>query len=148
LPLLIKRQLVNAELKIIPLQRQPTGLQPPTNLPAPERAVFVELIAANGPNHFRASDLPLLVSYCSAVVLHERAIATLRVAPVLGNKSSPWLNVFEKTGRAMVALSMRLRLSPQARKPNQIKGKAPTAFSHYERTMLQRMGQDPDDPDN
>jgi phage terminase small subunit len=137
-----------AELKIIPLQRQPTGLQPPTNLPAPERALFIELVAANAHNHFRASDLPLLVSYCSAVVLHERAIAALRATPVVGTKSSPWLNVFEKTGRAMVALSMRLRLSPQARKPNQIKGRAPAPLSHYERTQLQQMGQDPDDTDN
>jgi hypothetical protein len=138
----------DAELKIIPLQRQPSGLQPPTNLPQAERNLFVELVAANAPNHFRASDLPLLISYASAVVLHERAIAQLRAAPVVDNKSSPWLNVFEKTGRAMVALSMRLRLSPQARKPNQIKGKAPLPLSHYERTMLQQMGQDADDPDN
>jgi hypothetical protein len=133
---------------VIPLQRRPTGLQPPPNLPQAERNLFVELVAANAPNHFRASDLPLLVQYCATSILNERAIAELRTAPIVKGKSSPWLNIFEKTGRAMVALSMRLRLSPQARKPNQIKGKAPTALSHYERTLLQQMGQDADDPDN
>jgi hypothetical protein len=133
---------------VIPLHRQSSGLQPPTNLPRPGRNLFVELVASNSPNHFRASDMPLLVQYCAAAVLNERAIGELRAAPVVGNKSSPWLNVFEKTARCMVALSMRLRLSPQARKPNQIKGKAPLPLSHYERTMLQQMGQDADDPDN
>jgi hypothetical protein len=35
-----------------------------------------------------------------------------------GGRPSPWLTVAEKTNRAVVALSLRLRLSPQARAPN------------------------------
>ena len=42
----------------------------------------------------------------------------LRSEPLVGGKPSPWLTVAEKTNRAVVALSLRLRLSPQARAPN------------------------------
>ena len=35
--------------------------------------------------------------------------------PVIGGRPSPWLIVAEKCDRALVALSMRLRISPQAR---------------------------------
>jgi phage terminase small subunit len=133
------------ELKVIPLNHAANALRPPANMPGPERAIFAELIAANPPNHFRSSDMPLLVSYCSAVVLHECAVAELRAAPVLGNKSSPWLNVFEKTGHAMVALAMRLRLSPQARAPNPTKKLKVPHPSAYEKMTLQQLDDDDDD---
>jgi hypothetical protein len=34
---------------------------------------------------------------------------------VIGGRLSPWVTVGEKADRAIVALSMRLRISPQAR---------------------------------
>ena len=120
---------------IIPLPRPSSRVRPPANLPAPERDLFVELVAANPPNHFRPSDLPLLVQYCAAVVLGERAAAELRRAPVVNGKSSPWLVVFEKCSRATIALAMRLRLSPQARAPNNPKRLDPS-LSHYEKMRL------------
>ena len=46
----------------------------------------------------------------------ERSAQQLREAPVVDRKPSPWLPVREKAVREMTALSMRLRLSPQARK--------------------------------
>ena len=46
----------------------------------------------------------------------ERSAQQLREAPVVDGKPSPWLPVREKSVREMTALSMRLRLSPQARK--------------------------------
>jgi hypothetical protein len=48
--------------------------------------------------------------------LAERAAEQLREAPVVNGKPSPWLPVREKAVREMTALSMRLRLSPQARR--------------------------------
>jgi chaperonin subunit len=39
----------------------------------------------------------------------------LRLGAVIDGKPSPWITVQEKAVRAMVALSMRLRLSPQSR---------------------------------
>jgi hypothetical protein len=76
-----------------------------------------------------------LVQYCAASVLGERAMAELREAPVIEGKTSPWLAVFEKASRAMVALSMRLRLSPQARAPNNPTRPAPR-LSAYEMEAL------------
>jgi hypothetical protein len=120
---------------VIPLPRQQTRVRPPANLPAPERDLFVELVAANPSQHFRPSDLPLLVQYCAAVVLGERAATELRRAPVVNGKSSPWLIVFEKCSRATIALAMRLRLSPQARAPNNPTRPSPQ-LSAYEKMRL------------
>jgi hypothetical protein len=121
--------------KIIPLPRPQSRVRPPSSLPAPERELFTELVAANPPQHFRPSDLPLLVQYVAAVVLGERAAAELRRAPVVNGKSSPWLVVFEKCSRATIALAMRLRLSPQARAPNNPSRPAPP-LSAYEKMRL------------
>jgi hypothetical protein len=53
-----------------------------------------------------------------AVALHEDAVAALRRdGPVRADgKASAWLVVLEKCQRALIGLSMRLRLSPQARR--------------------------------
>jgi hypothetical protein len=120
---------------VIPLDPNAGRLRPPADLPEPERHIFIEIVAGNPPSHFRVSDMPLLVQYCSAVVLNRRAIDELRAAPIVDGKSSPWLNILEKTGRAMVSLSMRLRLSPQARMPKPINQKGP-APSYYEMMEL------------
>jgi hypothetical protein len=48
--------------------------------------------------------------------LAGRAAAALeREGAVIGGRPNPWLVVAEKCDRALVALSMRLRISPQAR---------------------------------
>jgi hypothetical protein len=78
--------------------------------------LFRQIVANCAHDHFRQSDLPLLCRYVEAAVLAERAAEQLREAPVIGGKPSPWLPVREKAVREMTALSMRLRLSPQARK--------------------------------
>jgi hypothetical protein len=49
----------------------------------------------------------------------------------------PWLTVFEKASRALVALSMRLRLSPQARAPNNPGSKQPPPPSYYDTMRAQ-----------
>jgi len=107
-----------AELNVVAIEGRANRLRPPTTLPQPERDLFAQLVAANAPTHFKVSDVPLLVQYVTAAVLADRAAENLRGEPVVGGRPSPWLAVFEKTNRAMVALSMRLRLSPQARSPN------------------------------
>lgn len=92
-----------------------TQLQPPTTLSDVERKVFVDLVAACASDHFRSSDLPLLARYCEATVLAEQAARELRGGAVVDGRPSAWVTVQEKTIRALVALSMRLRLSPQSR---------------------------------
>jgi phage terminase small subunit len=66
-------------------------------------------------DHFRQTDLPLLSRYCEAAILAEQAALELRNGAVVDGKPSPWIVIQEKSVRAMVALSMRLRLSPQSR---------------------------------
>jgi hypothetical protein len=92
-----------------------TRLRPPLSLAEPEAKLFKQIISNCAHDHFRQSDLPLLCRYVEASILAERAAQQLRDAPVVDGKPSPWLPVREKATRELVALSMRLRLSPQAR---------------------------------
>jgi hypothetical protein len=108
----------SAAAKIIPLDSRQSRLRPPANLPAAERELFASIVSTCKPGHFQSSDVPLLTQYVANVVLNERAHDELRSAPLVGARPSPWLTVAEKTNRAVVALSLRLRLSPQARAPN------------------------------
>jgi hypothetical protein len=91
-----------------------TRLEPPRSLSVAERKLFVDLVSSVVPEHFVHCDLPLVCAYVRAIALEERAAAQLRKTPADGK----WLAVWEKAQRAMVALSLRLRLSPQARVRN------------------------------
>jgi hypothetical protein len=90
-------------------------LEPPSFLPKAERSVFLDLVNSADPDHFRASDLPLLCRYVESIVLADRAARELRRGAVKEGKVSAWIVVQEKALRAMIALSMRLRLAPQSR---------------------------------
>jgi phage terminase small subunit len=104
-----------ADLATPRINTETATLQPPATLPEAERAIFNDLVAACNPKHFRASDLPLLVRYVESCALADQAAQELRKGAVVNGKTNPWIVVQEKSVRAMVALSMRLRLSPQAR---------------------------------
>jgi phage terminase small subunit len=100
----------------ISVDGKPDALEPPDHLSADERRRFVDIVANCNRGHFRHSDLPLLCRYCEADALAERAANELRKNAVLKNgKPNAWLAVQEKSVRALVSLSMRLRLSPQSR---------------------------------
>jgi phage terminase small subunit len=116
-----------AALAITPPAPRATRLRPPPSLAEPEASLFREIVANCAADHFRRSDLPLLCRYCEASILAERAAQQLREAPVIDGKPSPWLPLREKATREMIALSMRLRLSPQARaKGHALPGKSRT----------------------
>jgi hypothetical protein len=104
-----------AGLAIVNVNGKPPRLEPPSSLPEAERAVFVDLVAASDPEHFRSSDVPLLVRYVESIVLADRAAVELRKGAVVKGKTSPWLAIQREAIKAMVALSIRLRLSPQSR---------------------------------
>ncbi len=80
---------------------------------------------------------PVLTAYCQAYALHEDAIAAIRRdGPVRADgRASAWLTVLEKSQRAMVAMSMRLRLSPQARRERAV---APKRLDWMARRLLQQ----------
>jgi phage terminase small subunit len=104
-----------AELDSIRVDGSPDPLQPPDYMGPNERQRFCEIIANCDTRHFRPSDLPLLVRYVEAIALGDQAAEQLRLGAVIDGRPSPWIVIQEKAVRAMVALSMRLRLSPQSR---------------------------------
>lgn len=106
-----------AELSManIGVNGEPAKLKPPKSLSPPERELFAALVAVNTVDHFRPSDEPLLCRYVENSILAETAARELRKGAVVNGKTNPWLVVSEKACRALVALSMRLRLSPQSR---------------------------------
>ena len=110
-------------LLVPPLDGSPPQLQPPASLSPPEAQLFRDLIAAVDRKHFRSSDLPLLCRYVEACVLAEQAAKELRQGAVIDGKPSGWLIVQEKCVRTLTALSLRLRLSPQARLGNRSVGR-------------------------
>jgi len=125
-----------ASLAITARPPRPTRLRPPATLSEPERKLFVTLVGNCSENHFRESDAVLLCRYVEAAVLAEKAALELRDSAVIGGKVSPWLAVQEKSIRALTALSMRLRLSPQARAASNVGSKLPR-LSVYEELRMQ-----------
>jgi P27 family predicted phage terminase small subunit len=106
-----------ASLAVVRVDASVSRLHPPAELGAEERAVWQEIVVTCDPKHFVRSDAPLLARYCESVVLARRAAAALTAeGAVIAGRTNPWLVVQEKGIRAMTALSMRLRISPQARR--------------------------------
>ncbi len=101
---------------VIAPEVRPKRLKPPPTLSKAERTFFEHIVATNKPEHFRAADAVLLCRFVEAAILAEQAAAELRdKGAVVKERASPWLIVQEKAVRALVALSMRLRLAPQSR---------------------------------
>jgi phage terminase small subunit len=95
---------------------EPPRLRAPASLSETERVIFAAVVEACDAKHFRQSDLPLLCRFCELTALADHAASELRKhGAVINGRASPWIVVQEKCVRGLVALSMRLRLSPQAR---------------------------------
>jgi phage terminase small subunit len=97
---------------------RPTRLIPPADLEADERKLFVELVTACAPDHFRQSDMPMLVQYVRESCTAERA--AIKMKETGGEVTdrgtiNPWFGVLQRATRMMALLSARLRLNPQSR---------------------------------
>jgi hypothetical protein len=117
--------------EITPLGRSPR-LQPPATMSEPARKLFLDTVLGCRPEHFQATDLPLLVRYCEAHAMAERAEAETVREPLVDDKASPWFTILAQANKTVQGLSMRLRLSVQARAPNNPSRPAPPV-SYYER---------------
>jgi phage terminase small subunit len=125
-----------ASLSVVRIESR-TKLRPPAGLAEPARSIFIDLVATNKPDHFKPSDMPLLTAYCEAAALNDQASAHLRdEGAVIAGRVSAWVTVGEKSIRALVALSMRLRLSPQSRAPNNSGSRPSLPTSHYEKMAI------------
>jgi hypothetical protein len=114
-----------AALAVVPpVDGRPSRLQPRPDAPPEVRQIFVALVGSVPPEHFRAGDSDLVEQYAQAIALARRAYAELEASgPVVNAKASPWLVVLEKAHRSAVALSARLRLSPQNRTDPKVAGR-------------------------
>jgi hypothetical protein len=78
-----------------------------------------------------------LGAYVRASALERRASDELAISVVENGAPSPWLVVHASAVRAMVALAVKLRLSPKARTPGQRAGKA-QSMSYYDIMRLEQ----------
>jgi hypothetical protein len=93
------------------------------------------LVAGTRPD--RNCDTPLLAAYCRAIALERRTAAEL------GAGDDKALARWERATKAM-ALSMRLRLSPQARAPNNPSrpSRPEPVTNYYDRMRLEEADSD------
>jgi hypothetical protein len=117
---------------------EPERLRAPAELNETERRIFANIVAAERPGHFRASDLDLLCAYVRVIAEERRLsarIATEGDANPEGGPS-PWLAALQQTRKSMLAYAHRLRISPQGRAPNNPSRPA-VQLSYYERMTLE-----------
>jgi hypothetical protein len=128
--------------EITPLGRSPR-LTPPASMSEPARKVFLDLVLGAKADHFQVTDLPLLVRYCEAIATAERAEGEVAREPLIDDRASPWVGILGQANKTVQGLSMRLRLSPQARAVNNPSRPQPQV-SYYDRMALERQAQDED----
>ena len=106
----------SAYLSVVHGRSESRRPQPPAHLTERQVQIFRHLLANSARDQFRETDGLLLARLCEAHDLAEQAAVQLaQNGPVVEGKASAWLVVQEKAVRSVVALSMRLRLSPQSR---------------------------------
>src|SRR5262245_66416872 len=89
-----------ASLDVLRVDGKEPQLVPPRSLSKAERRMFVDLVTATDTDHFRESDLPLLVRYVEGIVLADRAAVELRRCAVTEDgRPSPRLVVQDKDKR-------------------------------------------------
>jgi phage terminase small subunit len=128
-----------ADALVVPIPTS-TRLHPPPGLSAGAKSEFLRIVTTEKPEHFKPSDQSLLVQYCEAASLAERAMKELQG----DDAPERWLRAWEKAVRAMSGLALRLRLSPQSRMPNNPTRRPPERVSYYEREALEHGGAEQD----
>jgi hypothetical protein len=116
----------SASLGVVPLDPRPKRprLVPSDGAPADVVAIFRQILAAAPADHFKVGDAPLVEAYAQAISLARQSALELAAnGPVIGGRPSPWIHCQEKAHRAIAALSMRLRLSPQHRADSRSAGR-------------------------
>jgi phage terminase small subunit len=133
---------------VTPLGSPDQRLRPPDSLGPAEKRVFWSLITQTPASQFQPADLPLICRWCELTALADRAAAELSTASNLVENGlpSPWISIHERATKQLIALSLRLRLSPQSRMDKAPKTQAAATLSYYEQMALE--GDDGDgDPD-
>jgi hypothetical protein len=113
-----------ASLSVLSVVGPEPRLLPPPEMGGIERQIWMQVVAGTGPNHFQASDAPLLGAYVRACALERRASDELAISVVQNGAPSSWLAVHGSAVRSMVSSAVKLRQSPKGRTPGQRAGEA------------------------
>ena len=110
----------------------------PAELGEIEAAIFRKVVAGVPHDHFSAEDSDLLSAYCRALALERRASEELAAAGIVGSHANPWLAVYATAVRALSTLTVRLRLGPKARHPNNTRrlSKSVSLPSYYDTMQI------------
>lgn len=121
-------------------------LRPPARYQGRIRSIFVAVVSACDPRHFRPADLPLLERFCEATALAEQAAEKLAIeGPVVDGRLSAWFLVHQSASKMASGLALRLRLGPQSRAPRAPKT-IPQTPSFYETLELEANNDDDAEP--
>jgi hypothetical protein len=104
-----------ASLAIMPTPTVSRRMQAPSSLGNAERKVWDHIISTTARAHWVPSDSYLLVEYCRAIVLADRAWNVLADVDADPLHAKAAVILQEKSVRAMCALAHKLRVSPQSR---------------------------------
>ena len=96
-----------AGLSVVQLKSVPR-LRPPPGLSKAEDALFRQVVATCAADHFTASDAPMLVAYCQAVLLSRWAFKEVEA-------SGMQFQVWQQAARTLATLATKLRLCPHSR---------------------------------
>jgi phage terminase small subunit len=115
--------------------RLQTRLRPPDDLSPEAKAVFLDVVVNSNPEHFQPADMPLLCVYVDAVAQARACAKLIRE----GGGTDLTIKAQRNALSAVFQLSMRLRVSPQARQVRKSIGsntRAPSV-SYYDRLQLE-----------
>src|SRR5262245_7532250 len=102
-------------------------LRPPPGLTPAEASLFRRVVSQCAADHFTASDTPLLVAYCQAVLLTRWAFKHL-------GEDGAAFQTWQMAARTLATLSTKLRLCPHSRTDPQTiprhlpRGRVPSAY--------------------
>ena len=90
---------------------------PPGMTGKPARQVWLRIVGAFPPDHFKPYQYDLLRSYCEASSLHKKSMQRITTeGEVITQengiiKENPWVNVAMKASSTMISLSTKLQLT-------------------------------------
>ena len=107
---------------------------PPGMTGKPARQVWLRIVGAFPPDHFKPYQYDLLRSYCESSAMHKKAMQRIAkegeviVSPTGVQKQNPWVQIAIQASATMISLSTKLQLTvrstltahnkqPQAPKP-------------------------------
>jgi hypothetical protein len=127
----------SASLSLAAFNADARRLDCPAELSGIEAEIFRQTVASVSAGHFVAEDLVLLTQFARSAALARRASEELMVSATVGSVVSPWLAVHQSATKTMMQLSVRLRIGPRSRTPDDRRRSAQVGpTSYYDQMRL------------